>query len=55
MDSNQDGLLASQSDLCFLILKQYVLAIFRVGAGDGRLGAHSALTQTVGRFHSALC
>lgn len=39
----------------FSILKQYVLAIFKVGVGEGRLGAHSALTWTVGRFHSSLC
>lgn len=53
MDTNQDGLRASQRD--FLILKQYVLTIFRLGDQDGGLGAHSALTRTVGGFCSSLC
>lgn len=54
MDRNQDGLLASQRDLCLLILKQYVLTIFRLGVQDGRLGVHSAVSWTVGRFCSSL-
>lgn len=54
MDRNQDGVIC-QSDLCFLMLKPYVLTIFRLGVQDGRLGAHSAPTWAVGRFRSSLC
>lgn len=33
----------------------HTICIFRLVVQDGGLGAHDALTCTVGRFHSSLC